>query len=121
MPLEQLTVVPEHSEPEPTPTTEMGLQVRPRRTLRSLRSMPRRPRRAWPAAEFAYDWTKVKSQYTLVTQFYILTDSVLSQQAVVAPPEGAPPRATAAGVATARRGRARRVKDAKRENILVMV
>ena len=121
MPLEQLTVVPEHSEPEPTPTTEMGLQVRPRRTLRSLRLMPRRLRRAAPAAEFAYNQTKVNGQCRLVTRCRILTGSVLAQQAVVAPPEGAPPRATAAGVATARRGRARRVKDARRENILVMV
>ena len=81
MPLEQLTVVPEHSEPEPTPTTEMGLQVRPRRTLRSLRLMPRRLRRAAPAAEFAYNQTKVNGQCRLVTRCRILTGSVLAQQA----------------------------------------
>ena len=52
-PLEQFTVVPEHSEPEPTPTTEIGLQVKPKRTSRLLRSMPRRLRRALPAAELA--------------------------------------------------------------------
>lgn len=50
----QDTVVPLHSEPEPTPTTEIGLQVKPRRTLRSLMSMPIALRMAAPAAELAY-------------------------------------------------------------------
>ena len=50
-PLVQDTVVPEHSEPEPTPITEMGLQVKPMRPLMLLASIPRRPRRAAPAAD----------------------------------------------------------------------
>ena len=52
--LEQDTVVPLHSEPEPTPTTLMGLQSRPSPTLRSWRTTPSRPSRAEPAAELAY-------------------------------------------------------------------
>ena len=53
-PLEQETVVPLHSLPEPTPTTLMGLQVRPRRTFRSERLTPIALSRAAPAAELAY-------------------------------------------------------------------
>lgn len=43
----------EHVEPEPTPTTLIGLQSSPRRTFRSLRSIPSALRRAAPAAELA--------------------------------------------------------------------
>ena len=52
----QETEVPEHSEPEPTPTTEMGLQVRPRRTFRSLRLTPILFKMAVPEAELAYQY-----------------------------------------------------------------
>lgn len=52
-PFEQETVLVEHSEPEPTPTTEMGLQVSPSRTFKSLRLMPRLLRIAVPDAELA--------------------------------------------------------------------
>lgn len=52
-PLVQDTVVPLQAEPVPTPITEIGLQVKPKRTLTSLRSMPSKPRRAEPAAELA--------------------------------------------------------------------
>ena len=51
--LEQETVVPLHSEPEPTPTTEMGLQVNPTKALTSCRTTPRSPRIALPDAELA--------------------------------------------------------------------
>ena len=54
MPLEQLTVVPEQVLPEPTPTTVMGLQVRPRSTSRLERLTPMLFRMAVPAAELAY-------------------------------------------------------------------
>lgn len=50
-PLEQETVLPEHADPEPTPTTEMGLQVRPIRPLMSLASIPRALRMAMPEAD----------------------------------------------------------------------
>lgn len=46
--------MPLHSEPEPTPTTLMGLQVRPTRALTSLASMPMAFKMAAPAAEPAY-------------------------------------------------------------------
>lgn len=52
-PLEQLTVVPLHAEPVPTPMTLMGLQVKPNRTSRSLKLMPSKPRRALPVSELA--------------------------------------------------------------------
>ena len=54
IPLEHETVDPEHSEPEPTPTTEMGEQLRPRRTVRSCSVTPSNPRRNEPVAELAY-------------------------------------------------------------------
>ena len=53
-PLEQETVVPLHSEPDPTPMTLMGLQVRPRSTSRLERLTPMLFRMAVPAAELAY-------------------------------------------------------------------
>lgn len=53
-PLVHETVVPLQADPVPTPMTLIGLQVRPRRTLRSLRLMPSRPSKAEPAAELAY-------------------------------------------------------------------
>ena len=52
-PLEQETVVPLHASPVPTPITVIGLQVKPKRTLRSLRSTPIALRIAAPAAELA--------------------------------------------------------------------
>lgn len=52
-PFEQDTVVPLHSEPEPTPTTLMGLQVSPMSPLTSLASMPMALRIAAAAAEEA--------------------------------------------------------------------
>ena len=59
-PPEQETVCPEHSEPEPTPTTLMGLQVNPSRTFKSERLMPRSPRRAEPSFELALRYTLVR-------------------------------------------------------------
>ena len=47
----------------------------------------------------------------------MLTGMVLEQQAVVGAPSPPPPRATLADVATARTGRARIAKEARRENI----
>lgn len=49
----------------------------------------------------------------------MLTGSVLEQQAVVGLAGGAPPRAMLAGVATARRGRAKTANEARRENMLI--
>ena len=59
-PLVQETVVPLHSEPDPTPTTLMGLQVNPRRTFKSERSTPRTPRIAEPSFELALRYTLVR-------------------------------------------------------------
>ena len=53
MPLEQLTVVPEQVFPEPTPITVMGLQTRPRATVRSSKTTPMLLSSAVPAAEEA--------------------------------------------------------------------
>lgn len=50
----QETVLPLHSEPEPTPTTLMGLQSSPRRTSTPETATPSRPRRAEPSLELAY-------------------------------------------------------------------
>ena len=53
-PLEHETGVLSHVEPEPTPTTLMGEQLTPRRTLTSCKTTPSRPRRNDPLLEFAY-------------------------------------------------------------------
>ena len=52
-PLEQLTGLEEHAEPEPTPTTLMGLQSRPSATSRSSSTTPMDFKSAVPAAELA--------------------------------------------------------------------
>ena len=52
-PLEHETGVEEHVGPEPTPTTEMGEQLRPRRTERSCSVTPSNPRRNEVVAELA--------------------------------------------------------------------
>ena len=49
----QETVVPLHSEPEPTPTTLMGLQVRPMRAVTSWTATPMALRMAAAAEESA--------------------------------------------------------------------
>lgn len=74
----------------------------------SLASIPIALRIAAPAAEPSYtSISKKRREYTL-------TDSVLAQQAVVGVLRGA-------GVATAKRGRARTEKAVRRENILDVV
>jgi len=54
----QQTVLAEQADPLPTPTTLMGEQVRPRRTLGSCSTTPIELRRAAPEAELAasVDW-----------------------------------------------------------------
>lgn len=84
-PLEQLTVVPLHSEPDPTPTTLMGLQSRPSGTLTSCSTTPSRPRRAAPAAEFACRRRGERHSGVRAGRG-IRTDSVLLQHAVVGVP-----------------------------------
>ena len=119
-PLEQDTVVPLHSEPDPTPTTLMGLQSRPRRTLVFWSTMPSSPSKAVPAAELAcaQKKNKLSTPHLFLDRRSdrALTDSVLLQHAVVAPPEDPVPALV--GVAAARRGRARTENEARRENMV---
>lgn len=110
--------------PEPTPTTVMGLHVRPSRTFKSLRSTPMAFKISAPAEEEAYiiaGKESVSPPHPLhVSSNIAHTGMVLVQQASVGEPPS-PPRATLTGVATARRGRARMANEARRENILVEI
>ena len=54
IPSVQVTVLPLHSEPEPTPMTLTGLQSRPRMTFASCTLMPNALSKAAPATELAW-------------------------------------------------------------------
>lgn len=75
-------MVPLHSDREPTPTTLIGLHVRPKMTFRSLTSTPMALRTAAPAAELAYN-KETGGQAAFRWVISVRTGSVVAQHAVV--------------------------------------
>ena len=114
MVLEQDTEVPEQVLPEPTPMTVIGEQVRPTRTSTPWTTMPSRPRRSDAAGSLACHSST--NQYEERAHEGVARTLCTELQHWMSPVSQLSRRRTV-GVATAKRGRARREKAAARQTL----